>query len=70
MGAFSTRVRHLVASRNARVRPRVRPLARRARALRLSVTRRATNMATAQEVKLFGKWTFDDVEVRAMRARR
>jgi hypothetical protein len=22
-------------------------------------------MATTQEVKLFGKWTFDDVEVRA-----
>ena len=32
----------------------------------------ALNMATTQEIKLFGKWTFDDVEVSllASRARR
>jgi len=27
---------------------------------------RSITMATTQEVKLFGKWTFDDVEVRAL----
>jgi hypothetical protein len=27
-------------------------------------------MATAQEIKLFGKWTFDDVEVSLSSARR
>lgn len=30
----------------------------------------ALDMATAQEIKLFGKWTFDDVEVSPSRARR
>lgn len=35
-----------------------------ARGIRLSETLLARTMATTQEVKLFGKWTFDDVEVR------